>query len=68
MKAAKEPFKPILVAAPHLSIGAANHRNAKGELIDLAAILSVLVEPIYLQKISNATFDDFDIFLIWRKV
>ena len=38
-----------------------NHENAKGKSIDSVAILStVLVEPTYLQQISNATFPDAD--------
>ena len=38
-----------------------NHKNNKGKSIDSVATLStVLVKPIYLQKISNATFSDAD--------
>ena len=61
MDAAKEPSKPTPAAAPLLSIEPVNHGNNKGKSIDSVAILSkVLVEPTYLQQISNATFFDAD--------
>ena len=62
MDAAEEPSKPTPTAAPLLSIGPVNHGNNKSKSIDAVATLStVLVEPIYLQQISNATFSDADI-------
>ena len=62
MDAAEEPSKPTPTAAPPLlSVGPVNHENNKGKSIDSVATLStVLVEPTYLQRISNATFADAD--------
>ena len=61
MNAAVEPSKLTPAAAPLLSIGPVNHGNSKGKSIDSVAILSiVMVEPIYLQLDSNATFVDAD--------
>ena len=63
MDAAEEPSKPTPTAAPPLlSVGPVNQENNKGKSIDSVATLStVLVEPTYLQKNSNATFSDADI-------
>ena len=62
MDAAKELSKPTPAATPLLSVGPVNHGNNKGRSIDSVATLStVLVEPTYLQWISNATFSDVDI-------
>ena len=57
-----EPSKPTPTAAPPLlSVGPVNQENNKGKSIDSVATLStVLVEPTYLQRISNATFADAD--------
>ena len=62
MDAADEPSKPTPTAAPPLfSVGPVNQENNKGKSIDSVATLStVLVEPTYLQRISNATFADAD--------
>ena len=39
-----------------------NHGNNNGKFINLVATLfTVMVEPSYLQKISNVTFSDADI-------
>ena len=62
MDAAEKPYRSTLAAAPLLSVGPVNHENNKGKSIDSVAKLStVLVEPTYLQRISNATFADADI-------
>ena len=60
--AAEELSKPTPTAAPPLfSVEPVNQENNKGKFIDLVATLStVLVEPTYLQRISNATFADAD--------
>ena len=61
MDAAEEPSRSIPAAASLLSIRPVNNENNKGKSIDSVAILSiVLVEPTYLQQISNATFADAD--------
>ena len=62
MDAAEELFKPTPTAAPPLfSVEPVNQENNKGKSIDSVATLStVLVEPTYLQRISNATFVDAD--------
>ena len=61
MDAAEKPSRSALAAAPLLSIGLVNYENNKGKSIESVATLStVLVEPTYLQKISNATFVDDD--------
>ena len=57
--AAEEPSRSTPAAAPLLSVGSVNHENNKGKSIHSVAILStVLVEPTYSQRISNATFAD----------
>ena len=62
MDAAEEPSKPTLAAAPLLSVGPVIPGNNKGKSIDSVATLStVLVEPTYLQQISNTTFSDADL-------
>ena len=59
MDAAKEPSKPTSAAAPLFFVEPVNHGNNKGKSIDSVATLStVLVEPTYLQYISNAAFTD----------
>ena len=51
-------FLQLLLSSP---VGPVNHGNNKGKSIDSVATLStVLVEPTYLQQISNATFADAD--------
>ena len=61
MNAAEEPSKPTPAAAPLLFVRSVNHGNNKGKSIDSVTTLSkVLVEPIYLQQISNATLADAD--------
>ena len=61
MDAAEEPSRSTPAAAPLLSVGPVNHENNKGKSIHSVATLStVLVEPTYLQQISNATFADAD--------
>ena len=61
MDAAEEPSKPTPAAASLLSIGPVNHGNNKGKSIDSVVTLStMLVEPTYLQQISNNTFADAD--------
>ena len=67
MDAAEEPSRSIAAATPLLFIGPVNHENNKGKSIDSVATLStMLVEPTYLQQISNATFagDDMTKFAI----
>ena len=59
MNTAEKPSKLTPAPAPHLSVGPVNYRNNKCKSIDSITILStVLVEPTYLQSISNATFSD----------
>ena len=60
MDAAEEPSKPTPIAAPPLlSVEPVNQENNKGKSLDSVATLStVLVEPTYLQRISNVTFAD----------
>ena len=61
MDTAEKPSKPTPAATPLLSFGPVNHENTKGKSVDSVATLStVLVEPTYLQKISNTTFADSD--------
>ena len=61
MDAAEEPSRSTPAASPFLSAGPVNHENNKGKYIDSVVTLStVLVEPTYLQRISNATFADAD--------
>ena len=61
MDAAEEPYRSTAAATPLLSVRPVNHKNNKGKSIDSVATLStVLVEPTYLQQISNATFADAD--------
>ena len=53
----KNPPSLLLQLLLSLSVGPVNHGNNKGKSIDSVATLStVLVEPTYLQQISNATF------------
>ena len=62
MDTAEKPSKPTPTAAPLLSFGPVNHENTNGKSVDSVATLStVLVEPTYLQRISNATFSVADI-------
>ena len=59
MDVAAEPSKPAPPAASLLSIGPVNHLKNKGKSIySIAKLSTVLLEPIYLQKISNLTFAD----------
>ena len=62
MDTAEEPSRSTAAATPPLlSVGPVNHENNKGKSIDSVATLStVLVEPTYLQQISNAAFEDAD--------
>ena len=61
MDSAKETFRSIASATPVLSVRPVSHENNKGKSIDSVETLStVLVEPTYLQRISNATFADAD--------
>ena len=61
MDAAKEPYNPTPASTLLLSVGPVNHGNNKGKSIDLVETLfTVLVEPTYLQRISNATFINVD--------
>ena len=61
MDAAEEPSRSTPASAPLLSVGPVNHENNKGKSIYSVVTLSaVLVEPTYLQQISNATFADAD--------
>ena len=61
MDAAEEPSRSTAAATPLLSVGPINHENNKDKSIDSVATLStMLVEPTYLQQISNATFVDAD--------
>ena len=61
MDAAEELSKLAPAATPLLSMGPVNYGNTKGKSIDSVETLStVLDEPTYLQKISNATFGDSD--------
>ena len=61
MDAAEKPSKPTPTAALLFSVGPVNYGNNKGKSIDSVTTLStVLVKPIYLQCISNATFADAD--------
>ena len=61
MNAAEEPFRSTAAATPLLYVGPVNYENNKGKSIDSVETLStVLVEPIYLKKIGNATFSDAD--------
>ena len=58
MDAAEKPFKPTPEAAP-LICWICKTENVKGKSINLVALLSlVLIEPTYLQLISNAMFSD----------
>ena len=59
MDTAEEPSKPTPAATLLLSIGPVNHGSNKGKSNDsVATSPTMLVEPIYLQPISNATFSN----------
>ena len=61
MDAAEEPSRSTPAAAPLLSVRSVNHENNKGKSIySVAPLSTVLVEPTYLQQISNATFANTD--------
>ena len=61
MDTSEEPSRSTPAPTPLLSVEPMNHENNKGKSIDSVATLStVLVEPTYLQQISNATFADAD--------
>ena len=59
MNAAEEPSWPTPAASALLFIGPVNDGNNKGKSINyIVTLCTMLVEPTYLQKISNATFSN----------